>query len=376
MSPINIAHVVYSFGAGGIENGIVNLINGLDNKEYYHIIICLTESGEFEDRIINSNFALIELHKKYGNDISVPFKLRNLFKSYSVDIVHLRGWPTLVEGVIGAKLSGKAGIIYGFHGKIFAELQKVNRKKKMAESFMVRFVDRVLTLSVHMKDEFCQNLGVRKNKVNIISNGVDTFKFSPEINVNAVRSEWNFGDNDFIIGSVGRIDAVKDFKTLINGFQIFNNKNKDSKLIIVGEGPEYNRLKDYIAVNMLEKKVILAGFRDDIPQMLRLMDVYVQTSLYEGFSNTLGEAMSTGLPIVATDVGGNSDLIDEGINGFLIGVGDDVELYERLELLYSDRNMFQRMSLNNRNKVIEKFSINRMITEYDTLYRNLYHRVL
>ena len=371
MQIINIAHVVFSFSAGGIENGIVNLVNNLDPDRYRHTIVCLTKAGEFSEKIQADNCQIVELHKKDGNDWKLPLKLRRVFKSNRIDIVHLRGWATLIEGIIGAKLAGVKKIIYGFHGKTIQDISTRNRKRQFAEMIAMRFIDRVVTLSEIMAADYQQYAKISSTKIQFIYNGVDTDKFNNKINFKETRKELAINEKDFVIGSVGRLDPVKDFPTLIKAFSMFSKDICCSKLIIVGDGPERAALEKLAKELGVENNTIFTGYRNDIDNLMQAMNVYVQTSLYEGFSNTIVEAMAVGLPVVATDVGGNSVLLNNEENGFLIEKQNPKNLKIKLQQLAENSSTRQIISTNNRMKTLKNFSFPQMVQRYNKLYSEI-----
>ena len=371
MQTINIAHVVFSFGAGGIENGIVNLVNNLDPDRYRHTIVCLTNAGEFAEKIHGGNSNLIELHKKDGNDWGLPFKLRRVFKNNGIDIVHLRGWPTLIEGIIGAKLAGVKKIIYGFHGKTIQDISTRNRKRQFAEMIAVRFIDRVVTLSEIMAADYAQYARIPTSKIQVIYNGVDTEKFNNKSNIKKIRKELAINEDDFVIGSVGRLDPVKDFPTLIKAFSLFCMDIGSSKLIIVGEGPERATLEKLAKDVDVEEKTIFTGYRNDINKLMQAMNIYVQTSLYEGFSNTIVEAMAAGLPVVATDVGGNSVLIKSRTDNLLIEPANPTLLSSILLKLARNKATMSQIAKENRKTTESEFSITEMVNRYHNSYSNI-----
>ena len=371
MQTINIAHVVFSFGAGGIENGIVNLVNNLDPDRYRHTIVCLTNAGEFAEKIHGGNSNLIELHKKDGNDWGLPFKLRRVFKNNGIDIVHLRGWPTLIEGIIGAKLAGVKKIIYGFHGKTIQDISTRNRKRQFAEMIAVRFIDRVVTLSEIMAADYAQYAKIPTSKIQVIYNGVDTEKFNNKSNIKKIRKELAINEDDFVIGSVGRLDPVKDFPTLIKAFSLFCMDIGCSKLIIVGEGPERTALEKLAKDVAVEEKTIFTGYRNDIDKLMQAMNIYVQTSLYEGFSNTIVEAMAAGLPVVATDVGGNSVLIKSRTGNILIEPANPTLLSSTLLKLTRNKTTMSQIARENRKTTEREFSITEMVNRYHNSYSNI-----
>ena len=368
---INIAHVVYSFGTGGIENGIVNIVNNLDVQRYQHVICCLTQAGNFTKRLKTKNYLIYELNKNEGNDFHIIFKLKTIFKLLETDVIHLRGWPTLIEGLLGAKLAGVSKVIYGFHGKTASDIAGKNIKRKIAESLAITFVNKVVTLSDIMKKDYQKYTSVSERKIDVIHNGVDIEKFRFHHCCKAAREKFGFSEKDVVIGSVGRLDSVKDFITLLQAFALVGHFTRNAKLLIVGAGQEYQMLQTLAFDLKIHEDVIFTGHRDDIPALLQLMDIYVQTSLYEGFSNTIVEAMASGLPIIATNVGGNALLVSEGQNGFLVEPRSPEELRSKLAFLISEVNIRQMYAQSSRDIAMKNFSIAKMIDSYDSLYSRL-----
>jgi len=371
-SKITIAHVVYSFGTGGIENGIVNIINNINNEKFYHIICCLTKTGNFEDRLLFDNYIIYSLNKKNGNDIIIPIKLIKIFRFHNVDIVHLRGWPTLIEGVIAALISRVQSIIYGFHGKTASEVNGSKFIRKFAEKFALKFVDKVITLSDIMKISYSNYLDMDCKFIDVIHNGVDTNKFRQMPERDRIRCDFGIQNYDIVIGSIGRIDPVKDFDTLLRSFKTILENYSNVKLIIVGSGTELKRLKRVAFDLGINENTIFTGHRDDIHKILNVIDIYAQTSTYEGFSNTILEAMSTSLPIVATNVGGNSFIVKDKENGFLVEVGLEDQLCEKLSVLISSAELRKNFGRLSRSIVLEKFSIIKTVGDYEQFYSNLF----
>lgn len=351
-----------------MENGLINLINHLNPSNYCHHIFCLKSTGIFEKRIKNNNCKIVELNKKDGNDFSIPIALMKHFKKDNIDIVHLRGWPTLIEGIIAAKLCAIKRIIYGFHGRLMEDTNGLSLKRKIGEKFALKCVPFILTLNEQMGQQMYREFGLSKDKIHIIYNGVDTEKFFPNKRNKKIINEFNLYDEDFVLGFAGRLDAVKDLKTSIIAFSHFVKQNVNSKMIIIGDGPEREKLLNLVEKHKLGKHIFITGYRNDVPKLLNLIDVYIQTSLYEGFSNTILEAMSTGLPIIATNVGGNSTLIQNGINGYIIPKQEPEILNKKLKILKNDYELRNRMKSNNIKAVNERYSLRKMIDEYDRFY--------
>ena len=366
-----VAHVIYSFGAGGIENGLVNLINRLDSRRYSHLVCCLTEAGTFAKRIQQTNVKMVALHKRAGNDPSVPIRLGRLFRRHAVDIVHLRGWATLVEGLIGVHLSHQARVVYGFHGKTFEDVTAPKKRRDLVERVVFPHLNGIFTLTDRMKNDLCRRTSVPGEKVTVIHNGVDTQKFRPHRRLGLTRNFLGLSDADFVVGCVGRLDAVKDFETLLRGFSRLAAVSGQARLLIVGDGPLRQWIESRVRAIGLDGRVVMAGFQTDTAPFYRMMDLYVQTSLYEGFSNTILEAMAMGLPIVATRVGGNPDIITDNVNGKMIAPGDDESLSDLMIRFWRRRDLGPFYGKNAIKTVDRRFRIEAMVENYDRAYTKL-----
>lgn len=186
-----------------------------------------------------------------------------------------------------------------------------------------------------------------------------------------VREELGLKSDDFVIGMVSRLNATKDLLTLARAFARLHRAHSQAKLLIVGEGSERAKLEAFAAEQGLEREIILTGTRHDVPRLLRAMNAFALSSLSEGLSGAVLEAMCAGLPVVATAVGANVELVSEGETGFLIEPRADEALAERLSRLMADGEMARRFGAAGRRRVEEHYSLERMVARYEELYQSL-----
>lgn len=368
---IKVLHIVYALAHGGIENGLVNLVNKM-SKEFSHVICSLTTSTNFKERIKNRNVKIIELNKKSGNDLFIPFKIGKIIKEEKVDIVHSRGWPTLVEGFLGAKLNRKP-FIFGFHGKTYEEATESLKKRRiLAQKLLIKFTKKVIILSPSLKESYLKELNIKDNSnFCVIRNGVDIERFNLSIDKNKKREELSIKPEDYLIGTVGRIDQVKDHSTLLKGFAMLIKEIPNLKLCIIGDGPYKNVILEESKKLGIKEKVIFLGMREDIPELLKIIDLYVQTSIYEGISNTLLEAIASKVPVIATNVGGTPDIIIDNQTGLLIPPKEPYKIKEAVLKLYNNYELRNKFVEAGFKKIEEEFSINSMIKNYEKLYIDL-----
>ncbi|MEN7343368.1 MAG: glycosyltransferase, partial [Pseudomonadota bacterium] len=231
-----------------------------------------------------------------------------------------------------------------------------------------RFISRYVTVSLDLARWLGQMVGVASDKISSICNGVDTGVFSPKGSSATPPESWRTG---LVIGSVGRLDPIKRFDLLIDAFALVHAEYPQTRLVIVGDGGERANLEQLISRHGLDDAVMLAGRRDNTPEWFRLIDVFALVSRNEGISNTILEAMSSGLPAVVTDVGGNCELVSSGETGTVIPSGDITGLVDALRQYISSDTLRAAHGSASRERVLQEFSLSRMIERYDDLYRTV-----
>lgn len=367
-----IAHVVYRLSVGGLENGVVNLINRLPAREFRHAVIAMADITDFRERITNKDVAFIELRKGPGHAFKLYPRLYRLFRELSPAVVHTRNLAAL-EAVVPAFLAGVPVRVHGEHGWGAEDTDGSNRKFRLIRRLFRPFVTRYVALSGHLRDYLVERVGVPPQRVTQICNGVDTERFSPARGGRAPIRGCPFDDPDaWLVGAVGRMDGVKDHAGLARAFIRLLQANPVAvqrlRLIIVGEGPlrtEVMRMLEQAGVAHL---AWLPGERSDVPDILRGLDCFVLPSRAEGISNTVLEAMASGLPVIATRVGGNPELLDDGVTGTLVPAGDEEALVKAIQRYLGDPAMATRHGTAAREEAVRRFGIQSMVESYRRVY--------
>jgi sugar transferase (PEP-CTERM/EpsH1 system associated) len=391
-NPPLIVHVIYALGTGGLENGLVNIINRCPPERYRHAIICLTRSEEFAARITVPGVEVIELHKKPGHDLAMYWRLWRTLRRLQPAIVHTRNLAALETQVLGLLLTG-CKRVHGEHGRDVSDLDGSNSKYKLLRRALSPLIHRFIAVSCDLADWLITSVGIPADKVVQIYNGVAHDRFSPrntenggsdqasgtaKVAVSGMPGGFWGGTECRVVGTVGRLAAVKDQKTLLLAFAevLRTNPQQSGRLrcILVGDGPERSVLQDLVAALGLEDSVWMAGDRDDIPELLASMDVFVLPSLGEGISNTVLEAMASGLPVVATRVGGNPELVEDGVTGLLVPVGDVTALANALQTLIDDPAQCEQMAHAAVRRVQRDFDWERTVASYLQVYDDLLGR--
>jgi sugar transferase (PEP-CTERM/EpsH1 system associated) len=237
-------------------------------------------------------------------------------------------------------------------------------------------VTQYVALSGHLRDYLVDGVGIAARRVERICNGVDTERFSPRRTPVSQLAECPFVGSDLrLIGTVGRLQAVKDQVNLARAFALLTARNPDAKatarLVVVGDGPLRREVEEILQGSGVRELAWLPGERADVPDVLRALDLFVLPSLAEGISNSILEAMSTGLPVVATDVGGNCELVQHGVTGRLVPAADPVALADALLAYLRDPATAREHGAAGRGRAEREFSLHRMIADYDHLYSRL-----
>lgn len=366
---INIMHVLYSLDIGGLENGVVNLINRMDSDKFSHSICCIDQSGRYAEKLNRQDVKIFEMKKGDRREFLLPLKLARLFSKNRVDIIHTRNWGA-VDGIAGARLVGIPVIIHGVHGRDATDPDGCNRKRLFIQKGLSYFVDRYITVSRDLRNWLITKAGVQEKKVQTIWNGVDTVKFNPE-GKDLVRSKYGYKDEDIVIGIVGRLDPVKDQQLLIKSFSLLTKNYPHLILLIIGDGPCREGLEKMAKDLGLQNKVRFLGIRTDVPEVLKLLDIFVLPSIIEGISNTILESMATGVAVVATSVGGNPELVVDGETGYLVPKQDTIAMAKALEQYIENRKLIKSHGVSGRERIVREFSLDRMVAKYEETYIDL-----
>ena len=374
MSTPLIAHVVYGFSVGGLENGLVNLVNRMPRQRWRHVIVSLTQvSARFAERVEREDVRFIELGKRPGHLVRDYPRLHRLFRQLRPAVVHTRNLAAL-EAVVPAWSAGVPVRIHGEHGWNNEDPEGRRLRYQYVRRVYRPFVHRYVALSRHLQDYLQQRIGVPGARISQMSNGVDTERFHPANQRRPIPGCPFGAASEWLVGWVGRMDPVKDLRGLLQGLararQLSPAAAQQMRLVLVGDGPERAAIERLVDAHGLRERVWLAGERADIAQVMQGFDCFALPSLGEGISNTILEAMATRLPVVATRVGGNGELVESGMTGHLVPAADADALAQALLGYFGDRALARRHAKAARRAAENRFSLGRMVADYCNLYEH------
>jgi sugar transferase (PEP-CTERM/EpsH1 system associated) len=368
----HIVHIVHRFDTGGMENGMVNLFNSLSPQRYRHSVVALTDYSDFRRRITAQPVEFHALHRPPGNGLGWTLPLLKLLRRLKPDLVHTRNLAAL-EAQFVAAAAGIRATVHGEHGRDVFDLHGRNWKYNLLRRAARPFVSNYIAVSRDLETWLRQTVHVSHRKIHQIYNGVDSVKFHPRQGARPDVLPPGFADGQSVVfGSVGRMAEVKDYPMLVRAFihlvRWQPERAGHARLVIVGEGQARQPCQALLDEAGMAHLAWLPGERHDIAAVMRALDVFVLPSKNEGISNTILEALASGLPVIATAVGGNVELVEEDVNGTLVKAGDVEDMAQALLNYLHEPDRIARQGRQARLHAEQRFSIPAMAEAYSTVY--------
>lgn len=362
-----VAHVVPSMDIGGMETVIANLAGEIDRNRFRLVVLCLKHAGAIGLELREQGLPVRRIHPMVkGLSFLYPGALVSALRKEGARIVHAHTgcWH---KAAVAARISGAKGMVYTEHGRRVPDSRNLMRMDRMA----ARITDRVVPVSISLFEYMNSVVGIPSRKLRLIENGIDTLRFNTISKSLEITRELGLTSEHVVLGSVGRLSPVKDQQTLIRAFHQAHRNRSNLRLILVGDGEERAALERLVAELGLQESVRLLGSRRDVRAILSTFDVFVSASISEGTSMTLLEAMASGKPVVATDVGGNGNVVIPGRTGLLVEPGEPEKLASAVLYIAANQRLRNEMGRNARRVVQDRFDVARMAREYEHLYDEL-----
>ncbi len=373
--PPLLAHVIYRLDVGGLENGLVNLVNHMPASEFRHAVICLTDYTDFRKRITRPDVEVFALRKPPGNSLAMQGKLLRVLRRLRPAVVHSRNLAAL-ECQFTAALAGVKARVHSEHGRDMANLDGNNWRHLLIRRVMRPVVGHYIALSRDLEGYLRERVGVDPARLSQIYNGVDTKRFRPAEGGREPLPVPGFsGPDDIVIGTVGRMEPVKDPVNLAQAFvhlsRLIPELRPRLRLVMVGDGALREQVCRTLDSAGLLSQAWLPGSRDGIGALLRGLDIFVLPSRSEGISNTILEAMATRLPVVATRTGGNPELVEEYETGMLAPPNDPQALAQAILEYVRQPDVRREHGHRARAVAVERFSLANMVRRYADIYRGV-----
>lgn len=372
-----VVHLIYRLDFGGLETLMVERINRMPASAYRHAIVCLTDvNPAFARKIGRADVAIHALHKRPGQSPGTHVALWRLLRRLRPAVLHSYNLSAIEYGP-AALLAGVPVRVNGAHGRDHDDPHGTNRKHNALRRLMVPFYDCCYANSAAMETWNRGVIGVPAHKSRMLANGIDAERFAPRAPGDAALPEGcPFGPEHVVIGTVGRVQAVKDHATLVDAFALLRARQPGAplRLAIVGDGPLLEALRAKVASLGLQDAVWLPGARTDVAQILRSLHVFAMPSIAEGTPGSALEAMASGLPVVGTRVGGIPEVVDDGVTGTLVPASDPAAMAAALEPYVRAPELAARHGAAGRERVLRHYSMAAMVAAYHGMYDSLCER--
>ena len=358
----HVLQLIETRGPGGAERVLINLAQRLNQSENFRASVGMIKEGWLRDRLIESNVPVHLFSSKYSLDLPFLFSLMRWIKTQKVDLIHSHEFTMNFYGSLAGKWLG-IPVVATVHGKNYYSSVK---RRVYAMRLLGRMGAAVVAVSSDIRDFLEKDLGLRG--VRVIPNGIDIQTYG-SADRNEARRALGFGEKDKVIGAIGNLYPVKGHAVLLQALSLLNNS--DACVVIAGRGSEESGLRQQVENLSLQGRVHLLGFREDVPRLLSAFDVYALPSFSEGQSLALMEAMAAGLPIAASRVGGNPELLRENETGLLFEAGNAEDLAAKLKILLEQPETARRMGSQARTRAAKEFGLDAMMDRYLKLYAEL-----
>lgn len=352
-------------GAGRV---VYDLARSLDKGRFEVMVATIYSGGELAEQLKKHKIRVVSLNKKSGKDLSIIFRLQRLMKKENIRIIHCHNSDAYEYGVIAAWLAGVRKIYATMHGKSVKRTLFKKARERFVNRFISLFLRRYIVVSDDLGRYAAKNWCFNRKKIRTIYNGIDTDVYKNKKKDLKLLSKLKLKKNDNILSIVAGLRKVKNHAILIRAMQIVKKTHPDTRLLVIGEGYEREALEDFTRRLDLQKEVMFLGYRDDIIGLFSLTDINILSSFSECLSITLLESMACETPSVVTRVGGNPEVVEDKEDGFLIQSDDHIELAEKILFLLDNKKARGSVAKSAREKVVNKFSIDRMIKEHEQLY--------
>ena len=366
---MKVCHVMHTMGVGGAEVLVSNMIRRAP-KDLEFCVALLDSIGPLGERLVEEGIVVECLGRKPGVDLGLFRGLKKIFMRYRPDVVHCHQYtPWFYGGWVASRL--KLPVVFTEHGRHQPDTPRIRRI--LFNRYLMRHTNVVTAVSSSIRSALIKNEKLPSHRVRVLYNGVDHHRFFfDEEGRRRARAELNLQDDELAIGHAGRFMPVKNQAMLLRALARLAELKPALRwrAFLAGKGPLDDDLRRLSAELDLEDRVVFLGQRSDLPELLRAFDVFALSSFIEGTSVTLLEAMASELPIVTTAVGGNPELIEEGVQGFLTPNDDSGAFAEALAKM-DDAGLRSTMGKAARRNILERFTEDGMVEGFHDIYQRV-----
>jgi glycosyltransferase involved in cell wall biosynthesis len=363
---LRLLQITHDLDLGGLQQVVYNLCRTIDRTRFDVSVLCLREKGRFAPDVEALGIPVLQLEQKTnGVDYLAFTKVARLLKALQIDVIHTHNTQPFIDGTIGALIGRVRTIVHTDHARSFPD----KTRYMVAEWAMSQFAYRVVGCSDHTSKQLVAYEKISPRKIRTIVNGIDGSRFDVSIDKSALRRELGIAAEGAVIGLAVRLSDQKGITFLLRAMPAILRQHPQTTLLIAGDGDLQADLQAEARALGIAERVVFCGARKDIPQILKLLDLYVLPSKWEGLPMVILEAMAAGCPVVATDVGGNSSAVVNGKTGVLVPAQDPEALATAVATVLGSQQTRLAYAASGRARFLEKFTAEKMTRQYERLYR-------
>jgi glycosyltransferase involved in cell wall biosynthesis len=360
-----VAQLILTLCPGGAERLAIELSRRLADR-FGMTVICLEEPGALADTLSASGIDVIALRRQQGFRPSLARTIAELTRAHDIDVLHCQQYSPYVYGSLARLFRPSLRVIYTEHGRLGDGPPSL--KRKTINPLLAPLPHGIFAVSHDLRRHMLSE-GFPASRVGVIANGIAVGNTPRETDRRSARAELLIPPDAVVFGTAARLDPVKDLGTLIDAFARVRWNMSSARLVILGDGPEREELVRRARAQRVSESVVFAGYRGDVRALLPACDVYVNSSVSEGISLTILEAMAAKLPVIATRVGGTPEVVSDGENGVLVPARDSDALARAMLAIARDDRRRASLAASGRAIVEARFTLDRMIDDYARAYR-------
>ncbi|WP_235594739.1 glycosyltransferase [Paraglaciecola hydrolytica] len=360
-------HITYDMRIGGTEMVIKNIIEGSDSSLFDMSIFCIESPlGPFADDLLAKGISITSHARLPGFDLGLIKTIRQHIKNNKISVVHCHQYTPWIYGVLAA-IGTKTKVIFTEHGRFYPDSS--SWKRKLINPVLNRFTTATTAISAATKDALVIYENIPRNCIEVIYNGIAPVTYT-EQEVTRLKKQYHIAEHELCLGTIARLDPIKNHTMMLKAFKQVIDAGIAAKLVIVGDGEERQNIETLIKDLDLSTQVILTGYESKPQALLAMMDIYLLSSLSEGTSMTLLEAMSLGKPCVVTDAGGNKEVIADRGNGIVTSNDATAEFSQAILKLVNDEALRNEYEIASLQRFSRLFKVTVMVKRFSELYKS------
>ncbi len=360
-----LVHLCARLPVGGMESVVAALVRHVPPELYESSVWCLEDLDALGQELAAEGRAVLSLGKRRSRDLGLFLAIAKRLRAQRVDVLHCHDELAWFYGAVGARLAARrVRVVMTLHGR----RNDISARHRLEQRLLATFTSSIVSVSEYLRRQVISELKLAGDRVTTITNGIDMTPADsgPEARLRA-RLRLGIPEDAVVVGSVGELSAVKNFDAMLEAAAAARRSMPSLRLVLIGDGALRARLEQKAATLGLHD-ALFAGVRRDVPALLPAFDIYVCSSDYEGISLSILEAMERGCAVLATEVGGNPELIRHGDTGLLVRKGDVTQLAGEMARLAGDPALREQLGRTAQRRVRRHYGVGRMTQDYLDLY--------